>query len=592
MAQVPNSTLVWLWDQVQSYSQARLAYNDIAAALSKFPSLQPRTDTYHFENGRPALLVCLSGTIPVDFRGRQYRYPVEIWVPQEYGQPGAGVISYVRPSAGKDSASGMMIRPGQHVAVDGRMYHPYLRDWGIQSRSSIAEFLQIAQGVFAKEPPVVATNQPRTPAPPQHNGQPVLPPKQRQGESSQVIASGNISSPGPPPLPSKPGRNEYAQPQPTNSRMHDSDGPPLPPLPPGALQHQRSVSTGYQNGSPAPQPRLNTDGPPPLPSKHQGPQSRSYTPAQQHQQPTNGAPSPVSPLSPIHRAELPTNRYERPAPLPPQSYSQSGPGAQNQNQQVYPPQGYQQQPYQQQRQAPPPTSAPPPRFNPQQQRQQQPQQSYPPQQYAQPQPQPQALKPPAPAQDLLTDPFDISLAPTHSGPAPPIPPNPEKEHLLTLLSQSLVTLATSQITQSQSALGPLSAQQSALHQAYSTLQSEIHQLQSLDHILATNESILHQSIRDCNAVIESSRKMPQPNIDEVLVAPTIAAQQLWNLCAEEAGIREASWCLQRAVGAGRVSGSEFVRQTRALAREAFLKMALARKVARGLGLEVKGRGVV
>ncbi|KAF2220458.1 UEV domain-containing protein [Elsinoe ampelina] len=135
MAQVPNSTLVWLWEQLQQYAQARVAYNDIAATLASHPSLQPRTDTYHFKSGKPALLVCLSGTIPVDFRGRQYRYPVELWIPQEYGQPGVGIISYVRPSAGRESASGMMVRPGQHIAVDGRIYHPYLRDWGLRSVS-------------------------------------------------------------------------------------------------------------------------------------------------------------------------------------------------------------------------------------------------------------------------------------------------------------------------------------------------------------------------------------------------------------------------------------------------------------------------
>lgn len=125
-------------------------------------------------------------------------------------------------------------------------------------------------------------------------------------------------------------------------------------------------------------------------------------------------------------------------------------------------------------------------------------------------------------------------------------------------------------------------------EAQSRLQSEIQQVQSLDAALTTNENILHQSIRDCQTVIEGSRKMAEPNIDEVLVAPTVAAQQLWNLCAEEVAIKEAMYCLQRAIGAGRISSSEFVRLTRSLARECFLKMALARKVATGLGLDVHG----
>lgn len=72
----------------------------------------------------------------------------------------------------------------------------------------------------------------------------------------------------------------------------------------------------------------------------------------------------------------------------------------------------------------------------------------------------------------------------------------------------------------------------------------------------------------------------------MLVAPTVAATQLWNLQADEAAIREALWCLQRAVGAGRVSSETFIKMTRSLARELFLKMALSRKLARGLGLDV------
>jgi len=198
----------------------------------------------------------------------------------------------------------------------------------------------------------------------------------------------------------------------------------------------------------------------------------------------------------------------------------------------------------------------------------------------------QQQAPPPP--DLLTDPFDISV-PTPSvttGPPPPIPPNPEKEHLLSLLSQTLVSQVTAKLQQNASALSPLRAQHTALQEAHARLSIELAQIQSLDSVLSTNEAILHQALRDCDAAIETAAKTAAPNIDDVLVAPTVAAQQLWGLCADEAAIREALWCLQRAVGAGRIGGTEFVRLTRGLAREAFLKMALARKVARGLGLDL------
>lgn len=156
-----------------------------------------------------------------------------------------------------------------------------------------------------------------------------------------------------------------------------------------------------------------------------------------------------------------------------------------------------------------------------------------------------------------------------------------------MLSTTLVGQVNAKLHQNASNIAPLRTQQAALQDAHNRLNAELCHLESLDNVLSINEGILHNSIRDCNAVIEASKSTPAPNIDEVLVAPTVASQQLWNLCADDAAIREALWCLQRAVGAGRVSGTDFVRLTRGLARESFLKMALIRKVARGLGLDLE-----
>ena len=74
-----------------------------------------------YENGTSALLLLLSGTLPVSFRGATYGFPVAIWVPHAY--PREGPIVYVTP------AKDMLVRPGQHVSGDGRIYHPYLAQW-------------------------------------------------------------------------------------------------------------------------------------------------------------------------------------------------------------------------------------------------------------------------------------------------------------------------------------------------------------------------------------------------------------------------------------------------------------------------------
>ncbi|KAI5194815.1 hypothetical protein AUEXF2481DRAFT_34708 [Aureobasidium subglaciale EXF-2481] len=535
MAGLPDQVLQWLYSVLLSeYHDAQRAYSDSVAALSAYPSLSPRTEVYTYNTGRPALLLRLSGTLPVKFRGTVYRFPVTIWLPHAYPADPEGIIVFVLPG------DGMAIRPGQHVGVDGRVYHPYLRDWAVNQRPNLVDFLRILQDVFAREPPVVAKPVQQLQSPMQR---PPPPPKEHSRPTQSHAA--DMSAGGPPPRPPKPGEQGHSA-TPGTSR---NDGPPLPPLP-----HER------QSQSPHSRPG----------SAFEAPQAQRYSRApplpQQMQQ--NYRQTPPSPLTP--NAHTPTQRYTQPPPLPPpQQYQQHPIPIRSASHQPHP-QQYQQPPPQQFQQMPPNMSA----------------QHYPTQHNPHQQPAPVKS---APAQDLLSDPFDVSISTTaSSGPAPPIPPNPEKDHLLHLLSQSLVAQIHQKVNQNTSALAPLRAQSIALQDAHSTLNIELSQLTALDNTLTTNERILHQALSDCDRVIADSKSTPQPPIDHVLVAPTVASTQLWNLQADEAAIREALWCLQRAVGAGRVGSEVFIKMTRSLARELFLKMALSKKLAEGLGLDVGG----
>ncbi|KAI5194449.1 UEV-domain-containing protein [Aureobasidium subglaciale] len=530
MAGLADQVLQWLYSVLLNvqwlhpeYHDAQRAYSDSVAALSAYPSLSPRTEVYTYNTGRPALLLRLSGTLPVNFRGTVYRFPVTIWLPHGYPADPEGIMVFVVPG------DGMAIRPGQHVSVDGRVYHPYLRDWSVNQRPSIIDFLRILQDVFAREPPVVAKPvQQRPPPPPKEQARPT------QDHAAERLAG------APPPRPPKPGEQDHS----ATAGSRRNDGPPLPPLP-----HERSSqSPQLRPGSAFESPQAQRySRAPPLPQQMQ--QNYRQTP------PLPMTPNPHTPIQPpppqqYHQHQIPM----RPAPQQPH------------------PQQYQQPPPQPFHQTPPNLSA----------------QHYPIQHN--PHHQLFPIKPaPAPAQDLLSDPFDVSISTTtSSGPAPPIPPNPEKEHLLHLLSQSLVAQIHQKVNQNTSALAPLRAQSMALQDAHSRLNTELSQLMALDNTLTTNERILHQALSDCDRVISDSKSTPQPPIDDVLVAPTVASTQLWNLQADEAAIREALWCLQRAVGAGRVGSDVFIKMTRSLARELFLKMALSKKLAEGLGLDVGG----
>jgi ESCRT-I complex subunit TSG101 len=120
--------------------------------------------------------------------------------------------------------------------------------------------------------------------------------------------------------------------------------------------------------------------------------------------------------------------------------------------------------------------------------------------------------------------------------------------------------------------------------ALNNMQAEIQALESLTSLLNSNTNILHNALHDADAVIDSSQHRTAPNIDEILVAPTVVGNQLYELVSEERSLGDALFVLGRAVERGVVSAAVFTKMTRTLAREWFLKKALAKKIGRGMGL--------
>ena len=117
-----------------------------------------------------------------------------------------------------------------------------------------------------------------------------------------------------------------------------------------------------------------------------------------------------------------------------------------------------------------------------------------------------------------------------------------------------------------------------------SMQAEIQALESLNNLLSANTKILHTALHDADAVIEQSQHRTAPNVDELLVAPTIVGNQLYELVSEERSLGDALFVLGRAVERGRISPAVFAKMTRTLAREWYLKKALVKKIGKGMGL--------
>ncbi|KAL3422525.1 UEV domain-containing protein [Phlyctema vagabunda] len=526
MAAVQQRVLNWLYSVLMSeYRDVNRTYNDVAQTLSHYSSLSPRTDVYTFENGSSALLLHLSGTLPVNFRGTTYRFPIAVWVP--HGYPHEAPLVYVTPT------EGMVVRAGQHVDPQGKVYHPYLVGWAeFWDKSNLLDFLVILREVFAKEPPVIARQQQN--APPRPTPPPVPPPPSMERPHGMTSPTNIAQPPPPPPKPNQtsqsyspgPSRRDTGPPlPPLPGQDRHQYGPPIPQLPNGQYhQPQRSSSLRYENA-----PQL-----PPQPHIQQNPRDSTY--------------SPVSPLTPEaqHRGL---------------NYNQIPPGQ-------YVPQ---QPPYQQ----PHGQNIPPSYMQPPQQQ---------PQHYVQYQQAPPAK--PVPPPDLLDGPLTLPIPTTPQNiPPPPIPTNPEKDHLLQNIGKALQEQRQRTHQQTVSSLPGLQSQHKAMLTTLQNMQNEISALESLSATLQSNTTILHTALRDADGVIESSQHRAPPGIDDILVAPTVVGNQLYELVSEERSLGDALFVLGRAVERGRISPVVFAKMTRALAREWYLKKALVKKIGKGMGLD-------
>ncbi|KAI0155417.1 UEV-domain-containing protein [Hypoxylon sp. FL1284] len=537
---VQQHVLNWLYSVLTSeYQDVNRTYNDVAQALSHYPSLSPRTDVHTFDNGVSALLLHLSGTIPVIFRGTTYRFPISLWIPHAY--PREAPLGYVTPT------ETMTVRPGQHVDPQGRIYHPYLVGWTeFWDKSSLLDFIAILRDIFAKEPPVVsrqqaqpASQQQSVPAPTPPPIPPLPPDLSRQ--TSQHTASPHqpdVRPPPPPPMGSD-------LPQVVSGPSTVPDGPPRPPLP-DELRRQSSIHNA-----------------PPAAATDQAP--------------------------PLNRL----SRYDAAPPLPPQQA------------QPQPPQAYQQAPnvqYQQPHHAYPPNGPPPLGLPPQDARRVSIVSPATPSPYTgapadpssnwqQPAPVPVQPKPkPPPPPDLMDEPFSLAIPSPASntvGP-PPIPPNPEKDALLRQLGSTLCDMRRRARAQNESSLAGLAAQRAAMLVALDKLNADAAALSPLTSLLASNTQILQSSLREADGVVGGAlaRAAQPPPVDDLLVAPTVAANQLYDAAAEERALGDAIFVLGRAVERGRIAPAVFAKTTRGLAREWYLKKALVRKIAKGMGLVV------
>lgn len=148
--------------------------------------------------------------------------------------------------------------------------------------------------------------------------------------------------------------------------------------------------------------------------------------------------------------------------------------------------------------------------------------------------------------------------PSQSAPPPP-PPNPEKDRLIQEISLALHARAEASQARTQSALSGVAAQRTSLQRAEAAMERERAELQHLSDSCDQNAEILKERISMAERVIQEAKNTEPPGIDEVVVAPSVVHQQLYDCVAEDMAIEDTIYVLGKALDGEKVELEAFLK---------------------------------
>lgn len=166
--------------------------------------------------------------------------------------------------------------------------------------------------------------------------------------------------------------------------------------------------------------------------------------------------------------------------------------------------------------------------------------------------------------------------------APPRPPNPELLHLHTQvqdrINSELASLSHVMIVDAER----LRAQQADLLAGEPAIQDEMARLEAVRDVCRGVSSRLRAVVDRGESNVSELRRKGDPEVDELVCSTSIVHNQLINLVAEDNAIEDTIYHLHRALNSGRIDLERFLRTTRIMAEEQFMKRALIEKIQAGL----------
>lgn len=168
---------------------------------------------------------------------------------------------------------------------------------------------------------------------------------------------------------------------------------------------------------------------------------------------------------------------------------------------------------------------------------------------------------------------------------PPRPPNPERVQAKSDLEKSFQSVILAHLK------NEINVDETALSSAEQTLNwiDQAHKREQLeiDRLITSSENninILKDRIANAKAVIQDATTRVIPHIDELVSTEAVVYNQLYSLVAEDRAIDDSLYVLDKALDHDIIGLDTFMKHTRALAREQFLKRALILKISSEIGL--------
>ncbi|KAI0670462.1 UEV domain-containing protein [Trametes maxima] len=130
----------------------------------------------------------------------------------------------------------------------------------------------------------------------------------------------------------------------------------------------------------------------------------------------------------------------------------------------------------------------------------------------------------------------------------------------------------------------LRANQADLLAGEPALRDEMARLEAVRDVCRGVAARLEQVVAAGERNVAELKRKGDPEVDELVCSTTIVYNQLVNLVAEDNAIEDTIYHLHRALNAGRIDLERFLRTTRVLAEEQFMKRALIEKIQAGVPL--------